>query len=97
MVSRKRRFITLMRLAVCEHASNIDQLFGEDATINQMVARSIGVHASRALTFKGFRTDDIWVELMRKGGDTRCARRLFPTYILGRIATLLTARLTEAC
>lgn len=77
MVSRKGTFVTLMRLAVCEHASNSDQLFGEDA-INQMVARPIGVQASRPLTFKGFRTDNIWVELVRKDGDTRSSRRSFP-------------------
>jgi hypothetical protein len=34
----------------CEHASNIDQLFGEHATTNQMVATPIGVQSGRRFT-----------------------------------------------
>jgi hypothetical protein len=37
----------------CEHASNIDQLFGEHATTNQMVATPIGVQSGRRFTPKG--------------------------------------------
>jgi hypothetical protein len=36
----------------CEHASNIDQLFGEHATTNQMVATPIGVQSGRRFTVK---------------------------------------------
>ena len=37
-------------LVTCEHASNIDQLFGEHATTNQMVATPIGVQSGRRFT-----------------------------------------------
>jgi transcriptional regulator with XRE-family HTH domain len=38
----------------CKHASNIDQLFGEHATINQMVATPIGVQSGRRFIVEAF-------------------------------------------
>jgi hypothetical protein len=34
----------------CEHGSNIDPLFGEHATTNQMFATPIGVQSGRRFT-----------------------------------------------
>ena len=42
----------LAQTLICEHTSNIDQLFGEHATTNQMGATPIGVQSGRRFTPK---------------------------------------------
>jgi hypothetical protein len=48
-IDRNSALSALGRLG-CEHASNIDQLFGGHGTVNQMVATPIGVQSGRRFT-----------------------------------------------